>query len=76
MATCLKLVPRTDMSGLRLRSKGFEFERKSLPSSSSEAAGLARWLAYKARAPADGKKINWRHGFPATWRLIKYRFVD
>ena len=33
-------------------------------------------IHYYPRGYAEGKKINWRHGFKILWTIIKYRFVD
>ncbi len=33
-------------------------------------------IHYYPRGYAEGKKINWRHGFKILWTIIKYRFID
>ncbi|MEK7176077.1 MAG: glycosyltransferase family 2 protein [Patescibacteria group bacterium] len=33
-------------------------------------------IHYHPRGYAEGKKINWRHGFKILWTIIKYRFVS
>jgi glycosyltransferase involved in cell wall biosynthesis len=33
-------------------------------------------IHYYPRNYAEGKKINWKHGFLILWTIVKYRFVD
>lgn len=33
-------------------------------------------IHYYPRDYAEGKKINWKHGFLILWTILKYRFVD
>lgn len=77
METCYKLVPRSVMQGLKLRSRAFEFEPEVTAKLLKRGCRIVEIpISYAARANDEGKKINWTHGFPAAWCLIKYRFVD
>lgn len=33
-------------------------------------------IHYYHRGYAEGKKINWKHGFKILWTIIKYRFIN
>ncbi|MFH1369615.1 MAG: glycosyltransferase family 2 protein [Elusimicrobiota bacterium] len=33
-------------------------------------------VKFNPRSFHEGKKIHWRHGFEAVWKLLKYRFIN
>ena len=33
-------------------------------------------IHYYPRSYAEGKKMNWRHGFKILWTIIRYRFIN
>jgi glycosyltransferase involved in cell wall biosynthesis len=77
METCYKVVPTSVMRSLKLRSRAFEFEPEVTAKLLKRGCRILEVpISYTARASSEGKKIDWRHGFPAAWCLIKYRFVD
>jgi hypothetical protein len=77
-ATMFKIFRATDLRGLTLRSKGFDYDWEI---SAKLAKRGCRFLevpvSYKARSRAEGKKIRfWRDGWQVFWAILRYRFVD
>jgi glycosyltransferase involved in cell wall biosynthesis len=74
--TCYKAFRREQLTGLDIKSDGFEFDAEFL------ARLLKRDLivyevpiSYYGRSYAEGKKIKWYHTGRVVWNLVKYRFV-
>jgi glycosyltransferase involved in cell wall biosynthesis len=77
METCYKVVPTATVKSLNLQSRGFEFEPEITAKLLRRGCRIVEVpITYVARDASEGKKINWRHGFPALKTLIKYRFFD
>ncbi len=77
METCYKVVPVAVIKRLNLRSRGFEFEPEITAKLLRRGHRILEVpITYTARDASQGKKIDWRHGWPALKTLIKYRFVD
>ncbi len=78
METCYKLFPRKSLKGIKLSSRGFDFEPEI--TSKLLKAGfkiLEVPITTKPRGYKEGKKLNTiRDGSIALWTLLKYRFVD
>jgi glycosyltransferase involved in cell wall biosynthesis len=77
METCYKLLPKSALSRINLKSNKFDIE--------AELTAKILKLGYKIeevpikvipRTHKEGKKISWKDGFAAVWALVKYRFVD
>lgn len=78
METCYKLFPRKALSGIKLNSKGFNFE--------PEITVKLMKLGYKIlelpitttpRSYEEGKKLNTlRDGTIALYTLLKYKFIN
>jgi glycosyltransferase involved in cell wall biosynthesis len=74
--TCYKVFKREQLTGLDVKSDGFEFDAEML------AILLRRRLivyevpiSYYGRSYGEGKKIKWYHTARVVWNLVKYRFV-
>jgi glycosyltransferase involved in cell wall biosynthesis len=77
METCYKVVPTRVIQQLELRSRGFEFEPEITAKLLRRGHRILEVpITYVARDASEGKKIDWRHGWPALKTLVKYRFVD
>lgn len=78
METCYKMFKRGVVSGISIRSNDFSVEpeltAKILKNKNLKVYEMP--VSYYGRSYAEGKKINWKHGFGAIWALLKYRFVD
>lgn len=75
METCYKVIPRDVLQGLKLESRGFEFEPEVTAKLLRRRYRIVEVpITYDARRASEGKKIDWHHGFPAVKALIKYRF--
>lgn len=76
-ATCYKAFRKKVLDKISLRCTGFEF----CPEVTAKVrkAGFVIHevpISYHPRSRAEGKKLNWRHGFEAIFTLIRYRFSD
>lgn len=78
METCYKMFKREVISDMTIRSNDFSVEpeltAKILKNKSLRIYEMP--ISYYGRNYAEGKKINWRHGFGALWALLKFRFVN
>lgn len=78
METCYKMFKREVISGINIKSNDFSVEpeltAKILKNKSLRIYEIP--ISYYGRNYAEGKKINWTHGFGALWALVKYRFMD
>ncbi len=77
METCYKVFRSEFIRDLPLRSDGFGFEPE-VTAKIARLGGRIREMpvSYRGRRPAEGKKINWRHGFEAIWIIVKNRLVS
>ena len=77
METCYKLVDRSLMLELGLRSNRFDIEPEITAKILRRRIRIYEVpISYTGREFDEGKKITWRDGFVALWTLVKYRFVD
>lgn len=78
METCYKMFKKEVIADINIRSNDFSVEpeltAKVLKNKSLRIYEMP--ISYYGRNYAEGKKINWTHGFGALWTLLKYRFVD
>lgn len=78
METCYKMFKRGIISGINIRSNDFSVEpeltAKILKNKNLRIYEMP--ISYYGRNYAEGKKINWTHGFGALRALLKYRFMD
>lgn len=76
METCSKLIEGDLARSLRLTADRFDIE----PEITAKLLRLGNRIyevpiRYTGREVEEGKKISWRDGFPALWRLVATRFV-
>ena len=77
METCYKAFRADVVKGIRLRSRGFEFEPEITAKVIKRGHRIFEVpISYYGREYSEGKKITWREGPKAIWTLIRYRFVD
>jgi glycosyltransferase involved in cell wall biosynthesis len=78
METCYKMFKKEVIAGMNIRSNDFSVEpeltAKVLKNKLLRIYEMP--ISYYGRNYAEGKKINWTHGFGALWTLLKYRFMD
>jgi glycosyltransferase involved in cell wall biosynthesis len=77
METCYKLIDRTLIEELHLRSNRFDIEAEL--SAKILKRGIRIYevpISYMGREFEEGKKITWRDGVSALYTLIKYRLWD
>ena len=78
METCYKMFRKEVIADMNIRSNDFSVEpeltAKVLKNKSLRIYEMP--ISYYGRNYAEGKKINWTHGFGALWALLKYRFVN
>jgi glycosyltransferase involved in cell wall biosynthesis len=78
METCYKMFKKSVIDAIEIKSNGFSVEPE-LTAKILKKRNLRVYetpISYYGRNYAEGKKINWTHGFAALWALVKYRFVD
>jgi glycosyltransferase involved in cell wall biosynthesis len=77
METCYKLVDRTLLVDLGLRSERFDIEPEITAKILKRGVRIYEVpISYTGREFDEGKKITWRDGFAALWTLVKFRFAD
>jgi glycosyltransferase involved in cell wall biosynthesis len=77
METCYKLVDRSLMIDLELRSDRFDIEPEITAKILKRGVRIYEVpISYTGREFDEGKKITWRDGFAALWTLVKFRFAD
>jgi glycosyltransferase involved in cell wall biosynthesis len=77
METCYKLVDRSLMLDLGLRSNRFDIEPEITAKILKRRIRIYEVpISYTGREFDEGKKITWRDGFAALWTLVKFRVVD
>ncbi len=77
METCYKLIDRSLIEELQLKSNRFDIEPEI--SAKILKRGIRIYevpISYSGREFEEGKKITWRDGFAALWTLVKFRFRD
>jgi glycosyltransferase involved in cell wall biosynthesis len=77
METCYKLIDRSLMLDLALRSNRFDIEPEITAKILKRGVRIYEVpISYTGREFDEGKKITWRDGFAAVWTLVKFRFAD
>ncbi len=75
--TCYKVFKADALKGISIKSNGFSIEPEITAKILKKKLRVYEMpISYYGRTYAEGKKINWKHGFSALWALLKYRFVD
>jgi glycosyltransferase involved in cell wall biosynthesis len=77
METCYKLIDRSLVDELQLRSDKFDIEPEITAKILKRKIRIYEVpISYTGREYDEGKKITWRDGFSALSTLVKYRFTD
>jgi glycosyltransferase involved in cell wall biosynthesis len=77
METCYKLVDRSLLMELGLRSDRFDIEPEITAKILKRRIRIYEVpISYTGREFDEGKKITWRDGFAALWTLVKFRFAN
>jgi glycosyltransferase involved in cell wall biosynthesis len=77
METCYKVIPTRILRDVKLESRGFEFEPEITAKLLRRGYRILEIpISYVGRSSGEGKKIDWRHGWPALRTLVKYRFFE
>ena len=75
METCYKLLDRSVIEKMDLRARGFELEPEITAKVLRQGIKIVEVpIRYSPRTSAEGKKISWRHGWPALKMLVRERF--
>lgn len=77
METCYKMMRSNIAKKLDLRSDGFEIEVELTYKILKLKEKIVEVpVSYKGRSIREGKKICWKDGVIAVWKLLRYRFGD
>ena len=77
METGYKLFKREVVTGLELKSRGFDFEPEFTAKLLKRGVRIYEVpIRFNPRLYSEGKKIKMKDAFIAMWTLIKYRFID
>ncbi len=78
METCYKVFRADVVRGIKLKSRGFEFEPEITSKVLKRGYRIFEIpISYYGREFDEGKKISaFKDGPRALWALVKYRFVD
>jgi glycosyltransferase involved in cell wall biosynthesis len=77
METCYKVIPTRILKTIKLESRGFDFEPEITAKLLRRGYRILEIpISYVGRSSGEGKKIDWRHGWPALYALVKYRFFE
>jgi len=75
METGFKVFRKAVLSGIQLESKRFDMEPEITAKVLKKGYQIYEVpISYFGRKFSEGKKLTWRDGFVALWKLIKYRF--
>lgn len=74
-ACCYKVMRLELYRSLRLECNGFDFCPEVTSKVRKKGYSIVEVpVQFNPRSFKEGKKIQWKHGFEAVWKLIKYRF--
>src|SRR6476620_8327635 len=74
--TCYKVFKREQLTGLEVKSDGFEFDAEMLAILLKRRVVVYEVpISYYGRSYGEGKKIKWYHTVLVVWNLVRYRFV-
>lgn len=78
METCYKLFSKESFSGIKLKSRTFDFEPEITAKFLKKGLKILEIdINTKPRGYDEGKKLHtFRDGFKALWTLLKFRFVS
>lgn len=74
---CYKAITKKLYESVEVTTNDFDFDNELLCKLMKKGyKPIDVPIHYYPRGYAEGKKINWRHGFKILWTIIKYRFID
>ncbi len=77
METCYKVFRKSCLDGIKLKSRGFEFEPEITAKFLKKGAKILEIpIKVIPRTYEEGKKINFFDGLKAVWTIFRYRFFD
>lgn len=77
METCYKMFKKEVITSLKIESNRFDFEPEITAKVLKAKYKIFEVpISYNGRDYHEGKKITWRDGFMAVYKLFKYKFVD
>ncbi len=74
--TCYKAFDKIFLDDIKLTSNGFELEPELTAKVLKRTTILEVPIHYYPRTYEEGKKVNWKDGVRALWKLLKHRIVD
>lgn len=75
METCYKVMKSSILKELKLESERFDIEPEITAKLAKKKVRLVEVpISYFGRAREEGKKINWKDGFSAIYKIFKFRF--
>ncbi|MGB9595129.1 MAG: glycosyltransferase family 2 protein [Candidatus Poribacteria bacterium] len=75
METCYKVMKSSTLKELNLISDRFDIEPEITAKLAKKKVRLVEVpISYFGRAHEEGKKINWKDGFSAVYKIFKFRF--
>lgn len=73
---CYKALTKRLYNTVEIKTDDFDFDNELICKLMKKGyKPLDVPIHYYPRGYAEGKKINWRHGFKILWTIIKYRFI-
>lgn len=76
METCYKMISSDVIRDIKLESKRFDFEPEITAKLIKKGYKILEIpISYNSRSFKEGKKINWRDGIIAVYKLFKYRIT-
>lgn len=77
METCYKFFKKSCLNGIKLRSRGFEFEPEITAKFLKKGYKIVEVpINVKPRTYKEGKKIGFWDGIATIWAILKYKFVN
>ena len=77
METCYKCFRREVIGGMKINSRGFDFEPEFTAKVLRQGIRIVEVpISYYGREYDEGKKIKWTDAPIAAWTLLRYRFFE
>ncbi len=76
METCYKVMRKEIVQNISLKSMRFDIEPELTAKILKKGITIKEVpISFVPRGFSEGKKINWKDGFIAAWKLLRYRFA-
>lgn len=74
---CYKAFTKKLIDSIEVKTNSFDYDNELVCKILKRGYKIADVpIHYYPRSYAEGKKINWKHGFLILWTIIKHRFID